>query len=267
MAGKGSNNQGMLSKIARLASLFKKYKLHAFHLIINPLLGKEIWVKLAGKRVWLNFDSATYYHLIHSMDKVQVLVDAIPSGLQGAVVDGGANHGIFSLLASQRFPDSPIFALEPYHKVLPVLKKNIAGTKVQVVEKALAAEDGEVVFYTAPSSDQVGSTIRDNVVEFTDKGAAIVESRVPAISLKSFVKTQGISRIAVLKLDVQGLEFAILQHADEVLDITDCLLLEVVLVEQTALDLLEKARKFFPYHRILNQLPYGADIIFAKQPI
>jgi len=257
----------MFGKISRLASLFKIYGFHAFHLIVNPMLGRPIWILLNGRRVWLNFDSATYYHLIHSTDKVKTLVDAVPSGLQGAIIDGGANHGIFSLLASQKFPQAKIFALEPYHKVLPVLKKNVAGTQVEIVEKALAAEDGKVVFYTAPSSDQVGSVIKDNVAEFTAKGAAIVESRVPAISLKSFVKEKGIERIAVLKLDVQGLEFAILENADEVLAITDCLLLEVVLIEQTSLDLLEKARKFFPYHKILNPLPYGADIIFSKTPL
>ncbi len=257
----------MFGKISRFLSLFKIYGFHAFHLIINPVLGRPIWIALGGRKVWLNFDSATYYHLIHSTDKVKVLVDAIPTGLQGVILDGGANHGLFSILASQRFPDAKIYALEPYHKVLPVLKKNIAGTQVQVIEKAMAAEDGEVVFYTAPSSDQVGSVIKDNVEEFTAKGAAIVESRVPAVSLKSFVLEQGIKHIAVLKLDVQGLEFAILEHADEVLAITDCLLLEVVLIEKTALQLLEKARKFFPYHQILNPLPYGADIIFSKTPL
>lgn len=257
----------MFGKFSRFVSLFKIYGLHAFHLILNPVLGRPIWIPFGDRRVWQNFDSATYYHLIHSIDKVKILVDAIPEGLQGAILDGGANHGIFSLLAAQRFPTAKIYALEPYHKVLPVLRKNVEGTQVEIIEKAMAATDGEVVFYTAPSSDQVGSVIKDNVEEFTSKGAAIVESRVPAVSLKTFVKEKGINRIAVLKLDVQGLEFAILEHADEVLAITDCLLLEVVLIEKTALQLLEKARQFFPYHRILNPLPYGADIIFSKNPV
>ena len=256
----------MFGKISRLASLFKIYKAHAISLIINPLLGRDIWIPLNGRRVWLNFDPATYYHLIHSIDKVKKLVDAIPPGLSGAVVDGGANHGIFSLLASQKLPDSAVFALEPYHKVLPILKKNVVDSNVTVIEKALAGEDGELFFYTDPVSDQIGSIVRDNVEEFTSRDAAIVESRVSVISLKTLVNTQRITRIAVLKLDVQGAEFSILENADDVLAITDCLLLEVVLVEQSALDLLEKARKFFPYHKVLNPLPYGADIIFAKKP-
>lgn len=257
----------MLSKISRLFSLFNIYGFHAFHLVINPMLGREIWIKLHDKKVWLNFDPATYYHLIHSIDKIEKLVDAIPTGLDGVIIDGGANHGIFSVLSAQKMPNAKVLALEPYHKILPILRKNTKGSNVSILEKALSDQDGEVVFYTAPSSDQVGSIYRDIVEEFTHKGAAIHETRVPAISLESLVKIEGINHIAVLKLDVQGVEFSILQHADTVLAMTDCLLLEVVLVEQTAIDLLIKVKQFFPYHKVLNQLPYGADIIFSKKPL
>ncbi len=257
----------MFGKIARLASLFKIYGFHAFHLIVNPMLGRPIWVPLNGRKVWLNFDSATYYHLIHSTEKVKALVDAVPPNLKGTIIDGGANHGIFSLLASQKFPQAKVFALEPYHKVLPVLKKNVAGTSVQVIEKALAAEDGEVVFYTDPSSDQVGSVLLENVESFVSKNSTIIERRVFAVTLNTLVKTERISSIAVLKLDVQGAEYCILENADDVLAITECLILEVILIEPTSLALLEKANRLFPYYKALNPIAYGADIIFSKSPL
>jgi FkbM family methyltransferase len=257
----------MLKKISVLFVLWKRFGFHAIRLIVLPMLGKPIWINHHGRKVWLNFDSATYYHLIHSTDKIQNLVNAIPSGLSGAIVDCGANHGLFSLLAKLRFPDAQILAVEPYHKVLPLLHKNLEGTGVVIIEKAIAAKDGELVFYTTPSSDQLGSAIRENVADFTSDQDSIVESRVPAITLMTFVREQGIKQISVLKLDIQGLEFAILEHADEVLEMTECLLLEVVLFEATVLDLIEKVRKFFPYHRELNPLPYGADLIFSKRPL
>lgn len=257
----------MLGKLIRIASLFKRYHAHAISLIVNPLLGKDIWILLHGRKVWLNFDPATYYHLNHSIDKLEKLVENIPSGLTGIVIDGGANHGIFSLLTSQKFPNSKVYAFEPYDKVLPVLKKNTIGTNIIIVEKALSNTDGEIAFFTADASDQVGSVIRDNVEELTPQGSPILEAKVQAISLKSFVNSEKINRIAVLKLDVQGAEYAILENADDVLAITDCLVLEVVLIEPSTLQLLEKARKFFPYHKVLNPLPYGADIIFTKQPL
>ncbi len=254
----------MTGKIDRFFRLFKIYGFHAFRLIGNPLLGLPVWIPLNGRKVWLNFDGATYYHLIHSFDKLKNLVASIPRGTQGAIIDGGANHGLFSLLASQRFPEAAIYALEPYQHILPVLKKNLTNTQVNIIEKALAAEDGEVAFYSTPFSDQMGSAIRKNIEEFLPKGSAIAESRVPAVSLSTFVKEQGIERIAALKLDVQGLEYAILKNADEVLEKTDCLLLEVMLLEQTSLELLEKARKHFPYFKALNPIAFGADLVFTK---
>lgn len=257
----------MFGKISRFLSLFKIYGFHAFHLIINPVLGRPIWIPLGGRKVWLNFDSATYYHLIHSTDKVKTLVDALPKGLQGDIIDGGANHGVFSLLVSQKFPLANVYALEPYHKVLPILKKNVEGMKVSVVEKALSDKDGEVVFYTDPASDQVGSILLDNLKSFVSKNATIGEHKVPAISLNSLVESKNISQIAILKLDIQGAEFAILEYADAVLERTECLVLEVILLEPTSLALLEKAKRFFPYHKALNPIAYGADIIFSKAPL
>ena len=257
----------MTQKISRLFSLFKKFKFHAIHLIVNPIMGKPIWININGRRIWLNFDSTTYYHLLNSLDKLKKLIDAVPSNLSGSIIDGGANHGIFSVLASQKFPNASIYAIEPYDKVLPILKQNVEGAKVKVVEKALMGVDGEIVLYTSPITDQLGSVIRSNVEVFLSKDSVIVEHSVPAISLKTLVKSEKITSIAVMKLDVQGAEFSILENADEVMAITDCLLLEVVFFEETAVDLIVKARKFFPYHKVLNPLPYGADILFSKKPI
>jgi FkbM family methyltransferase len=257
----------ILEKLIWLVTLFKKHGPEGFRLLFSTLLKRPLWIRIQGEKIWLNQDAASNYHLVHSVDKLQKLVASLPVGLEGAVIDGGANHGIFSMLAARRFPEKQVYAIEPYHRVLPFLEKNVAGKKVRIIKKALAASDGVVRFYTAPSSDQVGSTIRDNVEVFTTTGAAIVENEVPAISLKTMVKEEGISKIAVLKLDVQGAEFSILQQAEAVLSITECLALEVVLIEKTAIELLEFAKKRFPYHQIINPLPYGADIIFAKKPI
>lgn len=257
----------MFGKLSRFTSLFRIYGLHAISLIVSPLIGRKIWIPLNGRRLWLNFDNATYHHLIHSISKVKRLVEVLPASLNGTIIDGGANHGVFSLLASQKFPTAKVLALEPYDKVLPVLRKNLAGTNVEIIEKALAAEDGELSFFTDPTSDQIGSVLRENVAEFAVAEANITEKRVSAISLKSLLKSQGITNIAVLKLDVQGAEFSILEHADEILAITDCLILEVVLVEKTSIELLEKANRFFPFHKALNPIAYGADIIFSKKPI
>jgi FkbM family methyltransferase len=257
----------ILAKIARIKKLFDIYGSRTWGLLAAPVLGREIWIPINGKKAYLNYDGSTFYHLEHSIEKVKKLVEAIPPDLEGDIIDGGANHGLFSVLAAQKFPQKRIAAVEPYDKILPFLKRNVAGKNVTIVEKALSDKDGEIVFYTAPSSDQVGSIIEENVKEFIAKNANIQETRLQAISLKTLVKQEKIEKIAVIKLDIQGAEYSIIKDADEILAMTDCLILEVILIEKTALELLEKARKFFPYHKIINQVPYGADIIFSKKPL
>ena len=257
----------MFGKISKVASLFKIYKTHTFHLLLNPVLGKPIWIPLNGRKFYLNFDKATYYHLIHSVDKVKKLVDAIPAQAEGVIIDGGANHGLFSLMAHQRFPGKIIYAVEPYPKILPLLHKNLEGTGVKIVEKALAAENGNVKFFTSDLSDQMGSMIRENVQEFIRKNEVVAETTVPAVSLATLVRAEGIKKIAALKLDIQGGEFNLIEHAGEVLAITDYLILEVTLLEKSTLDLVEKAKAFFPFHQVINPVIYGADMLFSKKPL
>jgi FkbM family methyltransferase len=256
----------MFGKISRLVQLFNMYGIGACRLFLRPLLGKEVWVRFEGEKIFLNFDRTTYYHLLHSMNKLKKLVEAIPAEAKGVIIDGGANHGIFSLLAARRFPGKKIYALEPHGKVLPFLKKNVQDKKVKVIDKVLAEQDGEVTFFTSEVSDQMGSVFKENVREFIDETSPIQEERIPAVSLSSLVKQEGITKIAAIKLDVQGAEFSILKNAREVIDITDVLILEVTLLEKTSIDLLEFARKHFPFYKIVNPIIYGADIIFAKKP-
>lgn len=257
----------MLGKIQRFTSLFKTYKGHSFQLILNPILGKEIWIEINGRKIWINYDKATYYHLINSVEKVHNIVKAIPADTTGAIIDGGANHGLFSVFAAKEFPDNQIIAVEPYPGVLPFLRKNIKGLNVELEEKALAGSDGEISFFSSPSSDQLGSTHEDNVQSFLKKGDIIKSETVEATSLKSLIKKHKISNVGVLKLDVQGAEYDIIKEADDVLSITDFLIIEVMLIEDTAMDVLEKAKSHFPYHKIINQVSYGADIIFSKKTL
>jgi FkbM family methyltransferase len=257
----------MFGKLSRLIQLFDQYGFGALRLIFYPLIGKDVWVKYEDEIIWFNYDKSTYYHLLHSMGKLKRLVESIPDDIEGVIIDGGANHGIFSVLAAKRFPEKDIYAIEPYRKVLPFLEKNAKGKNIQIIKKALAEKDGEVAFFTSDVSDQMGSVIKENVSEFIGQDDLIREEKLPAISLDTLIKQEGISKIGVLKLDVQGSEFRILKNGDEVLAITDNLLLEVTFIEKSTLELLEKVKNIYPYYAAINSIIYGADIIFSKKPV
>lgn len=91
-------------------------------------------------------------------------------------------------------------------------------------------------------------------------------------STKTSVKTldfllSSYARISVIKLDLQGGEFAALQGATETLKKTDYLIMEVYTKAPGALEAAALALQTFPYWKAINSVPYGADILFSKTPL
>lgn len=73
-----------------------------------------------------------------------------------AIVDGGANIGIFSLSAWAQFPDLPLICYEPDAANFAQLQRNLAanGVAAQLVPKALWSRTAELFFH--PSQSDAG---------------------------------------------------------------------------------------------------------------
>lgn len=129
----------------------------------------------------------------------------LPRGLRAgvAVIDGGANVGAFALPLMQRFGARPV-CVEPLPSLAAELRRR--GLPL-VVEAALAARDGEVVLSTYR-----GTCPSLHPMERDDLTASV---RVPAITLEALSSAQGLSEIALLKLDIEGPESELLLAAPE----------------------------------------------------
>jgi len=256
-----------MNKIIQILNLFRTYKLGAFRILISILLGKPVRVRIKGGWFTQNLDKSTVYHLLNSYSKMERLVMALPSQLKGVAIDGGANNGLFSFLLNKRFPETSIFAFEPSDILLPFLKKNLEGERVEIRKEALAEKDGEISFFFSEDADQIGSLHRENVAEFEKDPSRIGVKQVAAAALDSFIREKGIEKIGVLKLDVQGGELSVLKGAQKALEITDHLLIEIMLLESSTFELLDLVRGKFPYYKVINPVSYGADLLFSKEPV
>ncbi len=113
------------------------------------------------------------------------------------VIDGGANLGAFALPLSQRYP-CRLLCVEP----VPALADSLAAAGLEVARVALAASGGPVHLRlyggtcasldAGPRDDQVG------------------EIEVTAVTLVTLLAGQDAARIALLKLDIEGPESALL---------------------------------------------------------
>ncbi|HEV7862439.1 MAG TPA: FkbM family methyltransferase [Acidimicrobiia bacterium] len=123
------------------------------------------------------------------------------------VADVGAHIGVVTVLLAGLCPKGHVYAFEPVAENHTHLAANVAANgleNVTVQRAALFDTDGEIALeYDAgyPGGSHVG-----------DGGAA-----APSLRLDTWARVEGLDRLDLVKLDVEGVELAVLDGAGETL--------------------------------------------------
>lgn len=239
--------------------LFRQYGAAAVGILADIGLRRVTKVPVMGRMFYQNTDRSTLFHVVHSYPKIERMVNALPDKINGAVIDCGANNGLFSFCMAHRYPDAKIYAVEPLNELEGVLAKNIPHATV--IKKAVAGPGDQVVFYSSADSDQVGSIFPENVAPFVDR---VTYRHAEKTTLDELTYQYRIGKISVLKVDIQGAELLALEYGRTAMEKADFLFLEVFLYDSNAVDLVRLVGEYFPYHKPINPIIYGADILFSK---
>lgn len=137
----------------------------------------------------------------------------------GTLIDVGADIGYHSLKAATLLgPAGHVIAIEPNPTSLRLLRENIrasGATAIRVEPVACSNAEGTVELFAAGESNTGESSLsRDNA---SGAGKIAGSYRVPARTLDAIVKETALSRVDVIKLDVEGAEMLVLQGAPETL--------------------------------------------------
>jgi FkbM family methyltransferase len=123
-------------------------------------------------------------------------------------LDIGANIGAYALfVAAFAGPQARIVAVEPQPDVFDRLTFNIAQNafhSVKAVACAVADKAGELTLFVDPRNRGESSL----KIVGTNESAQI---KVPAVTLMDLVRSEGLTRIDAIKLDVEGAEDLILE--------------------------------------------------------
>ena len=145
-------------------------------------------------------------------DEVNAAFDAALASAAGKVcIDLGANMGDFTTRMAQ--VASHVYAFEPDPWTAAQLRARVADLpNVTVIEAAAGTEDGRMPIFRSPKFDadpRKGSLSTTLIAEKTNVGAASGDT-VEVRDLCAFVAALD-TRIALLKIDIEGGEVALLE--------------------------------------------------------
>jgi FkbM family methyltransferase len=198
--------------------------LRSFNLLGLPLIPKSLWRRVPFSRNAYN----SFLLWIHRLS------------LPGAktILDVGANHGDFAQAASTLFPDATVFLFEPLPEMQAHLGKLIEyGQRTwKLVPRALGSQRGEFPLFVDDDDDAIGS-----FTGFTEEYLKANPRAHPTRAVMCQVQTldeaageQGIESIDMLKIDVEGFEFEVLKGAEQSLQRTRAIIIEVSLVRHAS---------------------------------
>jgi len=129
------------------------------------------------------------------------------------IFDIGANHGEFAIKFSQYFKNANIYCFEPVKSTFNVLEKNLSRySNFKIFQKALGDKAGIAKIYLNKESDLVSSLVPNSKFH-----SSSTSEDVEVLTIDGFCQENGIKKIDILKIDVEGFELNVLEGAKNML--------------------------------------------------
>jgi FkbM family methyltransferase len=125
------------------------------------------------------------------------------------IVDAGGHIGTFSLFAHRVNKSAKLFILEPVADNLQLLQSNLMRNAVSatVIPKALYSQAGTLYI------DLEGKPFDAGQVTMQQPAAGTRYFTIEAITFADLMRLYNLARIDLLKLDIEGSEYPVLEHS------------------------------------------------------
>ena len=135
------------------------------------------------------------------------------------IIDIGANRGDVALQYRKMFPEAAIYAFEPFPDSFSILQNRFSGDKKMICHRlAVGEREASLPFYVNRNVD-TNSLLKPKKMGLSSdhqvENQSVIE--VPCIKLDDFCIQHNISQIDILKMDIQGGEYAALRGSETLL--------------------------------------------------
>lgn len=226
-------------EVKKRIARFYKYLPNSYTLESVP--GGKMYLNRAESRMMFERTLGVYEYW-----KTQLFKEILKPEM--VVVDVGVNKGYFSLLSARLVGEKGrVLSFEPDPTNCEWIKKSIAenGYKsIKLFPMGLSDENGEFDFYVGKKSGQ-GSLL------FNEKDAvSSTPIKVKTVPLDSVLKDENVSKVNLMKIDVQGADLKVIKGSLNALNNLQYLIMDVdtkILQEQEEIFEIVKAKGFKIY--------------------
>jgi FkbM family methyltransferase len=182
-------------------------------------------------------------------DEFSPLSTILPSDFSGLIIDAGGYIGTAAIKFSKMYPHAKVITIEPSEENFAILQENIKPFKnISAVKAALVAANrvGGTKLLDR-GQGQWGFTIVKNPLDGPDAAEINI---VETITLAEIAKSHHETNIGILKLDIEGAEKEIFDHAGEQLKNVFSIFVE--LHDRVVLGCSESFKRFSEDRLVLN---------------
>lgn len=162
--------------------------------------------------------SIIYWRGIHSFSEAALIRRHLPP--DGVFLDVGANQGELTLVAARHAPRGRVYAFEPVPEWFQLLCENVrlnGLVNVTPVNVALSEAEGVREMFTSDDVETY-TALHEGLSSFvrTDTRPVPLGS-FPTVPLDTFARREGLERVDLVKIDVEGAEASVLAGGREVI--------------------------------------------------
>lgn len=193
-------------------------------LYTNDLLVQSLYSKPLEQKVYLRLNTTDFsiYDQMFKHLEYDIPILASPR----IIVDAGANIGLSALYFANRFPEALIYAIEPDASNFDLMCRNIAKhDRIIPIHAALWFENTELDLFCPPPGR--AGTQKDGFQTLPASASGATTTRVRAISLSTIMEDYELDHINLLKIDIEGSERELFQHAGDWIERVEVIICEL----------------------------------------
>jgi FkbM family methyltransferase len=140
---------------------------------------------------------------------------------EATVIDVGANFGIMTLQFAQSCPDGKVYAFEPTYYAIKRIRRNLVlnpkiAERIEIIQSFVAARSQTTSNLVAYASWRLDG-LKNGHEHPVHLGTPHSTYGIPSTTLEEFVSSRNLTRLDLIKIDVDGDEFMVLQGAQAVI--------------------------------------------------